>query len=81
MGLVIVQGGAMPKYEVALYNENVRQMIKQGDKHEFLSDDWANINYLEITAEGEQEARSKASFKYPPDQGYVIESITPAMEI
>lgn len=71
----------MPKYEVAVYNEKVRQMIKQGDKHEFLKDDWANINYLEISASGEQEARSKASSKFPADQGYVIESITPAMEI
>jgi hypothetical protein len=71
----------MPKYEVAVYNEDVRQMIKQGDKHEFLSDDWANINYLEIRADSEQQARSKASSKYPPNQGYVIESITPVMEI
>jgi hypothetical protein len=56
-------------------------MIKQGDKHEFLSDDWANINYLEIRADSEQQARSKASSKYPPNQGYVIESITHVMEI
>lgn len=71
----------MPKYEIAVYNENVRQMIKQGDKHDFLDDDWADIHYLEIMANGEQEARSKAQSKYPSDQGYVIESITPAMEI
>ena len=71
----------MPKYEVAVYNENVRQMLKQGDKHEFLDDDWANIHYLEITADGEQEARSKANSKFPSGQGYVIENITPAMEI
>lgn len=71
----------MPKYEVAIYNEQVRQMLKQGDKHEFLDDDWADIHYLEFTASGEQEARAKAQSKYPPEQGYVIENITPAMEI
>lgn len=70
----------MPKYEVAVYNEQVRQMLKQGDKHEFLDDDWADIHYLEFTASGEQEARAKAHSKYPPEQGYVIENITPAME-
>ncbi len=71
----------MPKYEVAVYNEQVRQMLKQGDKHEFLDDDWADIHYLEFTASDEQEARAKAHSKYPPEQGYVIENITPAMEI
>ena len=71
----------MPKYEVAIYNEEVRQMIKQGDKHGFLDDDWADIHYIEITASDEREARDKAQSKYPPEQGYVIENITPAMEI
>lgn len=71
----------MPKYEVAVYNEEVRRILKQGDKHEFLDDDWANIHYLEISANGEQEARAKVNTKYPPDQGYVIENITSAMEI
>ena len=70
----------MPKFEVSIYNEEVRQLLKQGDKHEFLDDDWANINYLEFMAKGEREARVKAHSKYPPEHGYVIENISPVVK-
>ncbi|MEE8392810.1 MAG: hypothetical protein V3R66_00580 [Rhodospirillales bacterium] len=67
----------MPKFEVVVYNREVRELVEIGERHKNLSDNWADLHYLEVTAGDENEARSKMETKYPPAQGYVIESISP----
>lgn len=68
----------MSTFEVAVYNKTVRDKLKAGDRHRELNDDWADIHYIELKAEDTAEARRKAEVKFPADQGFVIEAVTPA---
>lgn len=65
----------MPKYEVGVYNEIVREKINNGERHRFLTDDWADIHYIEVTAQNEESARQKILTRHSEHQGYVIVSI------
>ena len=65
----------MAKFEIGLYNEEVRQRLKEGLRHRDLADSWGDIHYFEIEAEDAEEAKQKISRRYPPNRGYVIESI------
>jgi hypothetical protein len=67
----------MPMYEVSIYNKEVRKLVKEGERHKDLSDDWADTHYIEINAPDESSAKVKVSARYPKDQGYVISSVTP----
>lgn len=60
------------KFEVGVYNKDVRELTKYGDSHPALSDDWAEIHYIEVRANTEEEARAKIAAKYPPRMGFVI---------
>lgn len=64
------------KFEVAVYNKDVRQLVKEGERHRHLTDDWADIHYVDVMAEDEREARLKAEAKYPEDKGFVIENVS-----
>lgn len=66
------------KFEVAIYNKEVRQLMKEGERHRDLTDDWADIHYLDVMAEDEQGARVKIQAKYPEDKGFVIDNVTVA---
>ena len=66
----------MPIFEIAVYNQTVREKLKSGERHRELKDDWADIHYVEIEAEDIAAARRKAAGKFPPDRGFVIEDVT-----
>jgi hypothetical protein len=63
------------KFEVAVYNAEVRRLVRAGDRHRQLSDDWADTHYIEIMARDEAHARSKIESRYPADKGFVIEQV------
>lgn len=65
----------MAKFEVAVYNAQVREKVEQGERHPRFKDDWADFRYVEFRAETEQQARAMAESRYPPDDGFVIDSI------
>lgn len=65
----------MPKYEVGVYNERVREKLAEGEHHRFLSDDWADTHYIEVSASSEQGARSKVLSRHSVHEGYVIVSV------
>lgn len=66
----------MPKFEVAIFNQQVREKVREGERHRDLSDDWADVHYIEVEAEDVSAARAKIQRKYPAERGYVIESVT-----
>lgn len=70
----------MPKFEVAVFNKDVRTKVREGDKHRDLDDEWADTHYITVSAPDEETARESARRRYPPDRGYVIESVDPALE-
>ena len=66
----------MAKFEIAVYNAEVRQKMADGQRHSRLSDDWADIQYIESLASNAEQARAKFEESHPSDQGYVIEDVT-----
>lgn len=68
------------KFEAAIHNADVRRLVNAGERHRELSEAWADTHYIEISADSPEEARERLNRKYPSDQGYVIESVEPAMD-
>lgn len=66
----------MKVYEVAVFNQQVRDKVRDGERHRELSDDWADMHYITFRALDINGARSKAEAKYPTAKGYVIEDIS-----
>lgn len=60
------------KFEFAIYNEQVRQAVKQGEHHKFFKDEWQNQHFIEIEAYTEKDATGRIRSRYPEDQGFVI---------
>ena len=65
----------MGKFEAIVYNEEVRQKVKEGEHHEQFTDEWADFHYIEIDADNENQARVNVETRYPSEQGFVIESV------
>ena len=70
----------MAKFEVTVYNEEVRQKIKEGEHHYRFTDDWADFHYIDIDAADESQARKRTEDRYPADQGFVIDSVLKSLE-
>jgi hypothetical protein len=66
----------MPKFEVSVYNEEVRAANKMGDAHEQYEDSWADPHYIEVQAPNEEVARERIEKQYPSHRGFVIEHIS-----
>lgn len=65
-------------YLVTIYNKVVRAMVKENRSHAFYSDRWANPHTQDVSAADEDEARDKMAARFRVEDGFVIESITPA---
>jgi len=63
-------------YEVSIYNRDVRAAVKGNQSHILFGDHWADIQFEDVQAQSETEARKLISRQYPPDQGFVIEELT-----
>ncbi|MCW0235794.1 MAG: hypothetical protein OJJ21_19510 [Ferrovibrio sp.] len=62
-------------FSIGIYNSEVRRAHMMGEKHRQLDDKWGEINYLELNATGEDEVRRTIMRKFPPERGFVIESV------
>lgn len=65
----------MPEYQVAIYNKHIRARIRQGDPVEENMAFWEEVNYFDITANSESQARNLMESQYKESQGFVIESV------
>jgi hypothetical protein len=65
-------------YEVAVFNQAVRDAMKKGERHSFLKDDWATIHWIEVRAYTPVAARQKIEVRYPSSHGYVITDVEEA---
>lgn len=63
----------MAKYEFAVYNAVVRQKVTDGEHHNRYADDWADMRYIEIEADNEEQARALFEVMHPSVQGFVID--------
>jgi len=63
------------KFEVAVYNMEVRQKVAEGEHHKRFTDDWADMHYVEIMADNEEGAIAAFERKHPRYQGFIIDQI------
>ena len=62
-------------YEVSIYNRDVRAAVKGNESHIFYGDQWADLQFQDIYADSELEARKLISLRYPPEQGFVVQDL------
>jgi hypothetical protein len=67
------------KFEVGVFNQEVRDAMKIGERHPQLKDDWADIHWVDVMATDEKAARQKVNVQYPAARGYVITEVIKAM--
>lgn len=65
----------MPKFEVGIYNQKVRDLIAEDEHHPHLDDEWADIHYFEVDAPSADEARRRMIGRFSPGAGYVIDNV------
>ena len=58
-----------------IYNESVRKMVNQGDKHQNLNCDWANVLGITFFSANENEVLNKVRRNYSEAKGFVIEDV------
>lgn len=65
----------MAKFEITIYNKEVREKVEAGEHHGRFPDTWADFQYIEIQAANEEQARSEVEVMHPSAQGFVIDDI------
>lgn len=65
-------------FDAAIYNRIVRSMVKDNRSHPFFDDKWADGVIFEVPGRDESDARARLARRYPPELGFVVETIVPA---
>ncbi len=65
-------------FEVAIYNQEVRALVKTNQSHSHFNDRWADIKLQDVIARDEGEARSLIAERFPPEDGFVIKGLYPS---
>ena len=63
-------------FDVAIYNKDVRALVKENRHHLFFDDQWADVHVQDVAARDEQEARSLIAERFPPEDGFVIDGLS-----
>ena len=64
-------------FEAAIYNREVRALVKENQSHSLFDDHWADVHLQNVEARDEDEARHTVGERYPPEDGFVIEDLYP----
>lgn len=70
----------MAMFEAAIYNRIVRELVADHQHHEHLDDVWSELNFIEVEAKDESDARNKLLRRYPDKQGYEITQVIAFLE-
>ncbi len=62
-------------FEIAVYNQEVRTLVKANQSHSFYDDNWADTHLHDVLAKDEVEARELIENRFPADDGFVVESV------
>ena len=63
-------------FEVSIFNKAVRSLVKENRSHSYFDDYWADTQVRDVIAKNEIEARRLVTEQFPPDDGFVIESVS-----
>lgn len=70
----------MIKFDVGIFNQEVRDYVAQNKAHKEFSNNWADINYIPCEAKSEADARLQMEKRYPKAKGFVVSSIKATKE-
>ena len=59
-------------YEAAIYNQEVRDLLTNGQRHKELEDIWADLQFIEVSATSRDQAMRRLQTRYPESRGFVI---------
>lgn len=65
-------------FEVAIYNKQVRALVRQRKRHRHFSDRWAELQTRDVVARDEDEARTLIAERFPPEDGFIVKGVNPA---
>ena len=65
-------------FEVAIYNQDVRALVKANRSHSHFDDRWADVKLHDVIARDEGEARALIAVRFPPEDGFVIKGMYPS---
>ena len=68
-------GGPMLKFDVGIFNQEVRDYVAQNKAHKEFSNNWAEINYIPVEAKSEADVRAQMEKRYPKAKGFVVSSV------
>lgn len=63
-------------FTFSIYNSKVRAAVKENQSHVVLGDHWADSQVHEVVARNESEALDMIAERYPPEDGFVVETLT-----
>lgn len=65
-------------FEVSVYNKEVRRAVKDNKSHDIYGDHWADTQVQDVMAADETEAQQIAAMRFPSEDGFVVEELTPS---
>lgn len=65
-------------FEVEIHNQLVRQLVSSNRRHQFYDERWARTQRRNVVARCEREARDLIAERFPPEDGFIIESVHPS---
>jgi hypothetical protein len=66
-------------FEVAIYNQDVRALVKANRSHSYFDDQWADVKIQDVIARNEGEARALIAERFPPEDGFVVKKMYPSL--
>lgn len=62
-------------FTFSIYNAKVRAAVKENQSDLVLGDHWADSQIHAVVAQNESEALSMIAERYPPEDGFVVETL------
>ncbi|MCF6214940.1 MAG: hypothetical protein L3J58_02080 [Emcibacter sp.] len=70
----------LKRFEVSIYNEQVRELDKQNKSHPNYNREWAHLHFLTYEAETESDVIDMVRKKHPERKGFIIDKISEVKE-
>ncbi len=70
----------LKRYEVSLYNQQVRDMDKENKDHPNFAREWAHLHFLTYEGETENDVIQQVQKRHPERKGFVIDKIVEIKE-
>lgn len=68
------------RFEVSLYNKDVRKFEEQNKVHPNFNSDWAHLQFFTYEGESERDILEQVRRKYPERKGFVIDKVVQIKE-